>query len=167
MILIDTAEGPRELDVVRSLFRAYGAELAHVISSCLAAQGFEDEVAGLPGKYALPGGCLLWAHEDGRPAGCAALRSLGNRACEMKRLYIAPEFRARGLGRRLAEAIIARARDMGYDRMRLDSMAEMTAAIALYRSLGFVDIPPYWDNPVPHSVHMEKSLLEHKDHDNR
>jgi ribosomal protein S18 acetylase RimI-like enzyme len=160
MIAIQTAENPQEIEIVGSLFRAYADELVHVISDCLVAQGFEDEVASLPGKYAPPGGCLLWAHDQGTPAGCVALRSLGDGACEIKRLYVAPEFRKRGVGRQLAEAVIARAKALGYDCIRLDSMAEMTTAIELYRTLGFVDIPPYWDNPVPHSVHMEKALGE-------
>jgi putative acetyltransferase len=158
MITISAVETEHEIDRVRSLFREYESELAHLISGSLCAQGFEEEVAGLPGKYAPPRGALLLAREGDRLAGCVAMRDLGDGVCEMKRLYVVPEYRKGGLGRRLAEALIDEATAVGYDRMRLDSLSEMTAAVALYRELGFEDIPPYWDNPIPHSVHMEKTL---------
>jgi putative acetyltransferase len=158
MITISQVQTEHEIDRARSLFRAYESELAHLISGSLCAQGFEEEVAGLPGKYAPPRGALLLATDGDRLAGCVAMRDLGGGACEMKRLYVVPEYRKVGLGRRLAEAVIDQARQRGYERMRLDSLSEMTSALALYRTLGFQDIPAYWDNPIPHSVHMEKSL---------
>jgi putative acetyltransferase len=94
-----------------------------------------------------------------RPAGCVALRDLGDGTGELKRLYINPDWRGRGIGRRLVEAIIRKAREGGYSRLRLDSIAEMESALALYRSLGFVEIAPYWDNPIEEAVYRELDLV--------
>ena len=146
------------LDHVRRLFRAYAEEYAGSIGATLCFQGFEAELAGLPGRYAAPSGCLILAMEEDRAAGCVAMRDLGDGACEMKRLYVAPEYRGRGLGRALVEEILRRAERAGYERMMLDTVPDMPEAIALYRSFGFVDTAPYWSCPVEHTVYMAKEL---------
>jgi len=142
------------LDSVRSLFREYHDWL-HVD---LRFQNFEEELATLPGKYAPPHGALLLAFEDDQPAGCIALRPLDNSICEMKRLFVRPQFRSRKLGRLLANAIIEEARRIGYARMRLDTLDWMKEAIALYRSLGFYEIPAYTHNPLSGAVFLELDL---------
>ena len=121
-------------------------------------QGFDAEVAGLPGRYAPPSGCLLLAMDGDIPAGCVALRDLGDGTCEMKRLYVTPEHRGRGLGRLLVEEVLRRAERMGYRRMVLDSLPEMAGAFALYRQHGFVETAPYWGHPTGHAIFMERSL---------
>jgi ribosomal protein S18 acetylase RimI-like enzyme len=127
----------------RALFREYERSLG--IDLCF--QGFEQELAGLPGAYAPPRGRLLLATDGDALAGCVALRPLDDSACEMKRLYVRPAFRGRRAGRRLAERVVAEARSIGYACMRLDTLPSMKEAIALYRALGFVEIAPYTTNP--------------------
>ncbi len=151
-------EGGPDLDHVRHLFRSYASEYADSIAESLCFQGFEAEFAGLPGKYAPPGGRLLLALDGDRPAGCVALRDLGGGTCEMKRLYVAPSHRGRGLGGLLVEAILGQAREAGHRRMVLDSLPEMASAIALYRAFGFVEAGRYWDNPIERAVYLEKDL---------
>lgn len=150
--------GPGEdLDAARELFREYAGTLGFGLEF----QDFESELSGLPGRYALPGGCLLLAEAADGPVrfgGCAALRDLSDGICEMKRLYVRPWFRGQRLGRRLAEAIIRRARDMGYGRMRLDTIDTMAEANGLYLSLGFSPIAPYCVNPIPGASFYELRL---------
>jgi putative acetyltransferase len=128
-----------DLDLARELFREYAAQLG--IDLCF--QSFDQELATLPGDYAPPRGRLHIEYQDGQPAACVALRPLSQSICELKRLYVRPAFRGRGLGRRLAELMIAEARAIGYDAMRLDTLPSMREGIALYRSLGFREVPPY------------------------
>jgi len=122
-------------------------------------QSFDQELAGLPGDYAPPEGRLLLAHYDGALAGCVALHKLEPHVCEMKRLYLRPQFRGKGTGRALAETIIWEARAIGYRRMRLDSVEPvMQAAVAMYRRLGFTEIAAYRPNPIPGAMYMELEL---------
>lgn len=140
--------GPGDIGTIRELFLEYRDELG--VSLCF--QGFDEELATLPGAYAGPRGALLLLKEGDEVAGCVGLRPLpgdsGGDACEMKRLYVRPAFRGRGGGRQLAEAAIAAARQTGHGRICLDTLARMTAAQALYAGLGFRDIPAYYDNPL-------------------
>ena len=142
-----------ETDEVRTLLRAYAASLPFELDF----QGFERELAELPGAYAPPRGALLVAH-DGRVTGCVALRSLTDDVCEMKRLFVLPTARGTGLGRTLATAVVAEARRLGYARMRLDTTPGMTVAQTLYDELGFIEIAPYRHNPVAGTKFLELQL---------
>lgn len=138
---------PQDLTTVRTLF----VEYAESLDFSLCFQGFDEELAALPGKYAAPAGCI-WLAEvaDGAVAGCVAVRPIGDQDAEMKRLYVRPDFRGRALGKQLAEATVAFARQAGYAALRLDTIAaSMAAADGIYRAMGFVETPPYYDNPVP------------------
>jgi carbonic anhydrase len=149
------AQSAADIEHVRELFKEYEAWLE--IDLCF--QGFEKELAELPGAYAPPNGRLLLACDNGRLAGCVALRKIGDGVCEMKRLFVRREFQRKGLGRHLVNAIVSEAKQIGYQRMRLDTLPpKMTTAIALYRSLGFREIEPYYDNPVPGAKFMELDL---------
>ena len=144
-----------QINLARELFREYEAWLG--INLCF--QNFEKELAELPGAYAAPAGRLLLAHCNGELAGCVALRKLGNHTCEMKRLFVREKFRGKGIGRSLIEAIMRNAKEIGYERMLLDTLPpKMNDAIALYRSIGFKAIAPYYDNPVAGAIFMELKL---------
>jgi GNAT superfamily N-acetyltransferase len=142
---IRPAELPQDLEAIRALF----AEYAESLGIDLGFQGFEREVAELPGKYAPPAGRLLLAWSDARPVGSIALRPLDAKTCEMKRLYVRPEARGERLGRRLVERLLEEARQAGYARICLDTLPMMASAQSLYESLGFVPIEPYVFNPIP------------------
>jgi ribosomal protein S18 acetylase RimI-like enzyme len=121
-------------------------------------QGIERELADFPGAYEPPRGCLLLALVEGRPVGCVAVKSFEEGVCELKRLYVRPEGRRAGLGRKLTEAALEEAARLGYRRMRLDTLPSMDAARSLYRALGFVEIEPYRFNPVPGTAFFEREL---------
>jgi len=145
---------PEDLPLARDLFEEYGRSLGIDLTF----QGFDAELASLPGKYAPPHGAILVALSDDRPCGCVALRSIDERTCEMKRLYVRPGYRGLGIGAKLVRRIIEAAIVRGYEAMRLDTLASMAHAISLYRSVGFQDIEPYIYNPLPGALFMEKRL---------
>ena len=135
--VIDFVQASSDDDIAqaRGLFREYETW----IQTDLCFQSFEQELAGLPGKYAPPEGRLLLAFQDGQLAGCVALRKIGEGVCEMKRLFVRPDFHGKGLGRRLIDQVVKEAREIGYQRMRLDTLPpRMNKAIELYRRLGFI-----------------------------
>jgi GNAT superfamily N-acetyltransferase len=159
VLRITQVTSDNDIQQARQLFQQYEASLG--ISLCF--QNFAAELANLPGDYAPPRGRLLLAREFDQVMGCVALRPHGPTTCEMKRLFVRPEYRDRGLGRVLVEAIIEEARKIGYAHMRLDTIADrMDRAVALYRSIGFVEIPPYRNNPVDSATFMELDLLTPK-----
>ena len=144
-IVLRQADSPGLVATARLLFREY----ADVIATDLEYQGFAAELAGLPAPYVPPRGALLLAHAGGEVAGCVALRPLDGRTGEMKRLYVRPDYRSWGLGKRLVEAVIHSARQAGYSELRLDTLPAMAAAQALYERLGFAEIPAYNDTHLP------------------
>ncbi|MHB1557425.1 MAG: GNAT family N-acetyltransferase [Isosphaeraceae bacterium] len=143
---------------VRALFRSYSTEYAASAAETFCLQDFDAEIAELPGKYVPPKGSLLLATVGDEPVGCVGLRDLGGGTCEMKRLYVAPAFRGRGIGRILAEAVIRCAEELGHSLMVLDTLPEMPEAIALYRDLGFVPGEPHWDGPVERTIYLRRPL---------
>ena len=146
---------PEHIEQARNLFLEYGSSLG--FSLCF--QSFDEEMKSLPGAYGPPSGRLLLARRTGHTAGCVALRKLEAGICEMKRLYVRPADRGLGLGRILVERIIAEARIIGYERMRLDTIASaMKDAIALYRRMGFEEIAPYSVIPIEDALWMELRL---------
>jgi putative acetyltransferase len=149
------AESPLQISLARELFLEYAQSLG--FSLCF--QNFDKELAGLPGDYAPPEGRLLLGFHETQLAGCVALHKLDSSSCEMKRLYLRPEFRGQGLGRALADRIIAEARLSGYQRMRLDTVEPvMKDAVAMYRNLGFKELKPYRPNPIAGAMYMELEL---------
>lgn len=157
-IALVVPDTPALLDATREIFREYAGSLP--IDLCF--QGFEAELADLPGDYAGPHGLLLLATVDGALAGCGAFRPLPDsdyaNACEMKRLYVRRAFRKFGLGRLLAQALMDRATEAGHSAMLLDTLDDMEAARGLYASLGFVEIPPYYFNPIPGAHYLKADL---------
>ena len=141
---ITQAQNPADYAAGKLLIEDYEAVLG--VDQCF--PNFSEEIANLPGFYGPPGGCLLLARINGELAGCVAVRGFGDGDCEMKRLYVRPQYRREGVGRRLVETAIRRARELGYARMLLDTLPAMTEAQSLYRSLGFVDVDGYYVNPV-------------------
>jgi len=154
--VIARVAGPgAQLEAVRALFLDYAQSLG--FSLCF--QGFDEELRTLPGMYAPPRGRLLLAMEGDAPAGCVGLHEWDAQIAEMKRLYVRPAFRGRGLGRILTDAALADARALGYRSIRLDTIPTlMQPAIALYRELGFREIPPYRDNPIPGALYLELKI---------
>lgn len=149
------AESTTQIEQARELFREYAQSLG--FSLCF--QNFDKELAGLPGDYARPHGRLLLAEYESQLAACVALHKLDSAICEMKRLYLRPQFRGKGLGRALADRIIIEARQIGYQRMRLDTVEPvMKDAVAMYRKLGFKEIAPYCPNPIAGAMYMELEL---------
>lgn len=149
------AESPMQVAQARELFLEYAKSLG--FSLCF--QNFDSELANLPGDYAPPSGRLLLAEYEGQLAGCVALHKLEDGICEMKRLYLRHQFRGKGLGRALADRVIAEARQIGYTRMRLDTVEPvMKDAVGMYRKLGFREIAPYCKNPIAGALYMELEL---------
>ncbi len=154
VIKIIPATSGEDLQQARLLFQEYAASLEFDLGF----QNFEEELAGLPGDYAPTEGCLLLARKEGQPAGCVALRKISPGGCEMKRLYVRPEFRGAGIGRTLGEAIIEEAGKIGYRSMRLDTVPTMKKARQLYRSLGFQPTAAYRYNPIAGAEFLELKL---------
>jgi ribosomal protein S18 acetylase RimI-like enzyme len=155
MVKIFPAQTDKELEVVGRLLVEYVDSLGFD----LVFQNFEAELANLPGEYAAPEGCVLLAKYQDRPAGCVALRKLSNGICEVKRLYVRPQFRGLKIGRKLMEHIIAEARRIGYHAIQGDTVPSMQIAQALYASLGFKEIEPYCRNPVEGAKFIELKLV--------
>jgi ribosomal protein S18 acetylase RimI-like enzyme len=152
---IDQAETAGQIETVSELFREYESWLG--LDLCF--QGFEEELRTLPGRYVPPDGRLYIASVNDTPAGCIAMRKLDKNICEMKRLYLRPEFRGRGIGNALIDKLIIEAKRYGYERMRLDTHPpKMGKAVTLYESYGFQQIPPYYDNPNKDVLFMELTL---------
>ena len=156
MIRIIQAQSEDHYRWTRRLFQQYADDLGFDLEF----QGFSQELAKLPGDYAPPAGCILLAERAAAYVGCVALRLLEKKICEMKRLYVAPAHRGRKIGRTLAEAIIGEARSRDYAQMRLDTLESMTAANAIYHSLGFRPIKPYRYNPLDKPFFFELNLRE-------
>ncbi len=146
---------PEQIETIRLLFTEYQQWLN--FSLCF--QGFDEELAGLPGKYSLPKGRLFIAEYEGKVAGCIALRPMDEEGiCEMKRLFVREEFRGKGIGKILTDRIIVDAKAIGYRTMRLDTLQRMETARSLYKKLGFKIIPAYYNNPMEEVVYMELAL---------
>jgi GNAT superfamily N-acetyltransferase len=153
-VRIAPAQSPEQIDAARLLFQEY----ADWLGADLSFRGFAAELESLPGQYGPPHGCLLLAWWEGELAGCVGLRPIEPGVAEMKRLFVRPSFQRRGAGRALAVAVIEVARELGYERMRLDTVPSLLAANALYGALGFRSIPPYRYNPDPEALYLELTL---------
>jgi len=146
----------REIQVVRELFNEYAVS----IGIDLTFQNFEQELIHIADIYTPPEGALLLAKQDGIPAGCVGLRKMEDRRCEMKRLYVRPKFRGKGLGKALCSRIILKGRQLGYKEMLLDTLSTMVDAQTLYRSHGFRETVPYYHNPLPEAQYLLLTLDE-------
>jgi putative acetyltransferase len=158
MIKIIKAFSQKDIKIIRQLFVEYSASLDFNLDF----QNFEDEIKSLPGKYAPPYGKLYLALYKNKPAGCIAVRKIDENYCEMKRLYVRPEYRGLKIGKALSEIIINEAKRMGYKFMRLDTVASMTSARNLYREFGFKEITAYCFNPIQGAIYMELDLQVNK-----
>lgn len=156
MLRIIEVSSHEEMDQIRELFTEY----VNWLGFDLGFQNFEREYRDLPGEYSPPDGCLLLATWNGETAGCVGLRKFEGKVCEMKRLYIRSEYRRKGMGRELSVRIIEKARYIGYECMRLDTVPWMTEALTLYESLGFEYIGPYRHNPIKGAKFMELRLTK-------
>ncbi len=154
MLKIIQATTPEQLETARNLFREY----QQFLNVDLCFQGFEEELASLPGKYAAPYGEILLAEFDGKMAGCVAVRAIKGDICEMKRLYVKDEFRGLSIGKKLAEEIIKKAKQLNYKKMQLDTLERLQAAMGIYQQLGFKKISPYYANPLDEVVYWELDL---------
>jgi GNAT superfamily N-acetyltransferase len=148
------ATGPEQIEQIGLLFQEYWDSFD--FTPCF--QGFSEEVASLPGKYAPPGGALALAQTGGQAAGCIALRRLDERRCEVKRLYVRPAFRGQNLGKALLEWAIARARALGYREMLGDTMPVMARALEMYHRAGFERTGPYAADPTPGAIYIRLAL---------
>jgi len=155
-LVIAEARWPDDRATVEALFREYVGSLTEDISF----QNVDNELAGLPGKYARPGGVVLIAWDGTDAAGAVAYRMVEPGVCEMKRLYVRPAFRGRDIGRELANELIDDAQSRGYRTMLLDTLASMQSARALYRALGFRPVEAYYENPLPGTMYMARDLFE-------
>ncbi|MEW6411589.1 MAG: GNAT family N-acetyltransferase [Candidatus Zixiibacteriota bacterium] len=156
MVEIIQATTKEHLAAVYELFREYIESLGFDLSF----QNIEEEIANLPGEYAPPEGRLYLALCDGQPAGCVGLRQLSSVICEMKRMWVRPQFRGKKIGHTLAEKVVEDARAIGYRKMVLDTIDTMAEAMAIYRSLGFKSVQPYYYNPIDGATFFEKDLTE-------
>jgi len=154
-VIIKPADDDSMIQSARKLFLEY----AESLNFNLCFQNFEKELADLPGEYAKPGGRLLLLYNDNEPAGCVALRQESDKISEMKRLYVMPKYRGKGFGRKLAIEVIRQAKEIGYERMKLDTVPSMKEAIKLYRELGFMEVTAYRYNPVEGAIYMELDLV--------
>lgn len=152
-ITIVEATSPQLIEDARYLFLEYG----HSLDFSLCFQGFEEELKGLPGNYSRPEGFIYVARNADQPIGCIALRKLEPDICELKRMYILPEYRGSGTGKKLLELAVEEAGNIGYKKIRLDTLKNMQAAVHLYKSFGFYEISPYCFNPLENAVYMEKT----------
>ena len=159
MVELMSATSDHHLAQAKALFIEYAESLDFE----LCCQNFDKELETLPGDYQPPDGRLLLATDQGDTAGCVALRKIENRVCEMKRLYVRPSHRQRGIGNMLCDAVVKEARHAGYESMRLDTIPKMRAAIAMYESAGFRNIEPYCHNPIPGALYMELDLRERRE----
>lgn len=158
-VVIRDGQAAADCEVFSTLCREYAESLQETIGASLDYQGFESEMRTLPGKYAAPGGCMLVAWVGSRPAGCVALRPMDEPGvCEMKRMFIRSEFRGRGIGHALGEAVVRVAKRAGYKVMRLDTDHTMLAAIRVYSKLGFQPRERYNDDPCPCTLWFELAL---------
>ncbi|MBV1911787.1 MAG: GNAT family N-acetyltransferase [Kangiellaceae bacterium] len=148
------ATSAQQIKIAAELFRDYQVQLG--VDLCF--QGFEQELATLPGKYAAPTGAILLAYHEEQVIGCVAVRPTDNQICEMKRLYVRDEFRGLSAGNKLANAIIDKAKELGYQKMQLDTLERLGSAIGLYKKIGFVEIQPYYANPLDEVVYWELLL---------